>query len=145
MTNYYGVTVSMDGRWLVIGASAGTAPRNDLWLADLSEADLAAPRLRVVQAGVDASTSLQVGRDGRVYVFTDRDAPRGRLAVTSPENPAYETWTDLVPEDDEAVLESWAVLDGAGPDGAAAGGGTLLCAWTRHAMSEVTHAPAGHR
>ena len=138
MTNYYGVTVSMDGRWLVIGASAGTAPRNDLWLADLSEGDLAAPRLRVVQAGVDASTSLQVGRDGRVYVFTDRDAPRGRLAVTSPENPAYETWTDLVPEDDEAVLESWAVLDGAGPDGAAAGGGTLLCAWTRHAMSEVS-------
>ena len=138
MTNYYGVTVSMDGRWLVIGASAGTAPRNDLWLADLSQGDLAAPRLRVVQAGVDASTSLQVGRDGRVYVFTDRDAPRGRLAVTSPENPAYETWTDLVPEDDEAVLESWAVLDGAGPDGAAAGGGTLLCAWTRHAMSEVS-------
>ena len=138
-TNYYGVTVSMDGRWLVIGASAGTAPRNDLWLADLSDQRLESPTLRVVQEGVDASTSLHVGRDGRVYVFTDRDAPRGRLAVTTPEDPSYGTWTDLVPEDDEAVLEGCAILDGPGPDGAdPEDGGTLLCAWTRHAMSEVT-------
>jgi len=142
MTNYYGVTVSMDGRWLVVGASAGTAPRNDLWLADMSDGRLESPTLRVVQEGVDASTSLHVGRDGRVYVFTDRDAPRGRLAVTTPDDPSYPTWTDLVPEDDEAVLEGWAILDGPGPDGAPpADGGTLLCAWTRHAMSEIsTHA-----
>ena len=138
-TNYYGVTVSMDGRWLVIGASAGTAPRNDLWLADLSDGQLESPTLRVVQEGVDASTTLHVGRDGRVYVFTDRDAPRGRLAVTTPEDPTYDTWTDLVPEDDEAVLEGWAILDGPGPDGGdPEDGGTLLCAWTRHAMSEIT-------
>jgi prolyl oligopeptidase len=139
MTNYYGVTVSMDGRWLVVGASAGTAPRNDLWLADLSDGRLESPTLRVVQEGVDASTSLHVGRDGRVYVFTDRDAPRGRLAITTPEDPSYPTWTDLVPEDDEAVLEGWVILDGAGPDGVPpADGGTLLCTWTRHAMSEIT-------
>ncbi len=139
MTNYYGVTVSMDGRWLVVGASAGTAPRNDLWLADLSDGRLDSPTLRVVQEGVDASTSLHVGRDGRVYVFTDRDAPRGRLAVTTPDDPSYPTWTDLVPEDDEAVLEGWVILDGAGPDGVLpADGGTLLCAWTRHAMGEIT-------
>jgi prolyl oligopeptidase len=139
MTNYYGVTVSMDGRWLVVGASAGTAPRNDLWLADLSDGRLESPTLRVVQEGVDASTSLHVGRDGRVYVFTDRDAPRGRLAITTPEDPSYPTWTDLVPEDAEAVLEGWVILDGAGPDGVPpADGGTLLCTWTRHAMSAIT-------
>jgi prolyl oligopeptidase len=139
MTNYYGVTVSMDGRWLIVGASAGTAPRNDLWLADLSDGQLESPTLRVVQEGVDASTSLHVGRDGRVYVFTDRDAPRGRLAVTTPDDPSYPTWTDLVPEDDEAVLEGWVILDGPGPDGVPpADGGTLLCAWTRHAMGEIT-------
>jgi prolyl oligopeptidase len=93
----------------------------------------------VVQEGVDASTSLHVGRDGRVYVFTDRDSPRGRLAVTTPDDPSYPTWTDLVPEDEEAVLEGWVILDGAGPDGVLpADGGTLLCAWTRHAMGEIT-------
>ena len=35
-TNYYGVRVSRDGRWLTVSAAAGTAPRNDLWLADLA-------------------------------------------------------------------------------------------------------------
>jgi prolyl oligopeptidase len=132
-TNYYGVSVSMDGRWLVIGASAGTAPRNDLWLADLSGGPLESPDLRVVQEGVDASTSLHVGRDGRVYVFTDRDAPRGRIAVTTPDDPSYETWSDLVPEDDEAVLEGYAILDGE-----QLASGVLLCSWTRHAMGEIT-------
>ncbi|MDP9397046.1 MAG: prolyl oligopeptidase family serine peptidase [Actinomycetota bacterium] len=136
-TNYYGVSVSRDGRWLSISASAGTAPRNDLWLADLTRADPAAPELRVVQQDVDAGTSLQVRRDGRAYVFTDRDARRGRLAVTTPEDPAYSTWTDLVPEDPEAVLEDYAILDG--PELAAAGREpVLLCGWTRHAVSEVT-------
>ncbi len=132
-TNYYGVSVSMDGRWLVVGASAGTAPRNDLWLADLGAGGLAAPEMRVVQQGVDASTSLHVGRDGRAYLFTDRDAPRGRIAVTTPDDPSYETWVDLVPEDEAAVLEGYAILDG---DELSTG--VLLCSWTRHAIGEVT-------
>ena len=34
-TDYYGVSVSRDGRWLQVSAAEGTAPRNDLWLADL--------------------------------------------------------------------------------------------------------------
>ena len=38
-TDYYSVSVSRDGRWLSVSASRGTAPRNDLWLADLSESD----------------------------------------------------------------------------------------------------------
>lgn len=133
-TNYYSVSVSMDGRWLTIGASAGTAPRNDLWLADLSRSPADAPDLSVVQQGVDASTSLHPGRDGRLYIFTDRDAPRGRLAVADPAAPAYESWTDLVPEDDEAVLEGYAILDG----DELASDPVLLCVWTRHAMGEVS-------
>ena len=133
MTNYYGVSVSMDGRWLVVSAAAGTAPRNDLWLADLRDVDLARPQLRTVQADIDASTALHIGRDGRGYVFTDLDAPRGRIALLDPEGdlgPA--TWADLVPEDDEAVLEGYAILDGSELDES-----VLLTAWTRHAISEV--------
>jgi prolyl oligopeptidase len=133
MTNYYSVSVSMDGRWLTIGASAGTAPRNDLWLADLASSSAEAPRLTIVQQGVDASTSLHVGRDGRAYFFTDRDAPRGRLAVAAPDATAYELWVDLIPESDESVLEGYAILDGAELDDP-----ILMCVWTRHAMGEVT-------
>src|SRR6266700_3116913 len=93
-TNYYSATVSRDGRWLFISASRGTAPRNDLWIADLSESDPAAPDLRVLQEGADAQTGVRVGRDGRLYVFTDLGAPRGRIAVTDPAAPASDTWRD---------------------------------------------------
>jgi prolyl oligopeptidase len=132
-TNYYSVSVSRDGRWLIIGAAAGTAPRNDLWIADLTATPAASPGLLVVQEGVDAQTAAHVGRDGRLYVWTDRDAPRGRLAVTDPADPGYSNWHDLVPEDREAVLGDFAILDGselARP--------VLLVSRTRHAISEVS-------
>jgi prolyl oligopeptidase len=141
-TTYYSASVSLDGRWLLISASRGTEPRNDLWIADLAGPDeagpdeagtgLAAPALRPVQEGVDARTGARVGRDGRLYVFTDLDAPRGRLAVTDPADPGAETWRDLIPADPEAVLEGYAILDGA------PAGGQLLTLWTRHAISEIS-------
>ncbi len=132
-TNYYGVSVSMDGRWLSVSAAAGTAPRNDLWLADLQASSPERPEMTVVQQGVDAQTSVHVGRDGRAYVFTDRDAPRGRLAVVDPAEPGYEHWTDLVPQDDVAVLDGYAVLDGPELERPC-----LVVAWTRHAVGEVS-------
>ena len=68
-----------DGRWLVVSAAEGTAPRNDLWIADLTAvAEPPRPALVPVQVDVDAQTGVEVGRDGRLYVFTDLDAPRGR-------------------------------------------------------------------
>jgi prolyl oligopeptidase len=125
-TNYYDVSVSLDGRWLSVSASAGTAPRDDVWLADLHAASLDAPALNAVQVGVDARTAAHVARDGRLYVWTDRDAPRGRLCVADPAAPAYEHWRDLVPEDPHAVLDGWALTDDA-----------LVVARTLHAVSTL--------
>ena len=135
-TDYYYTSVSRDGRWLVLSASRGTAPRNDLWLADLSSSEATTPDLRVVQEGVDAQTSVRVGRDGLLYVFTDLDAPRGRIAVADPSaedlaDPA--SWRDLIREDAEAVLRGYAILDG--PELARP---VLVASWTRHALSEIT-------
>ncbi|GII33660.1 prolyl oligopeptidase family serine peptidase [Planotetraspora mira] len=130
-TNYYGVSVSRDGRWLSVSASRGTAPRNDLWVADLEASPAEAPELVTVQQDVDAQTGLLFGRDGRLYVFTDLDAPRGRVCVTSPETPTPEHWRDLIPEDDEAVLSDFAILDEAAEP-------VMLVGWTRHAISEIS-------
>jgi prolyl oligopeptidase len=135
-TDYYYASVSRDGRWLALSASRGTAPRNDLWLADLSLSDAMAPELRVVQEGVDAQTSVRTGRDGLLYLFTDLGAPRARIAVADPSaedlaDPA--SWRDLIREDPEAVLRGYAILDGtelARP--------VLVASWTRHAVSETT-------
>ena len=132
-TTYYGASVSRDGRWLTISASRGTEPRNDLWLADLTASGPASPDLKPVQEGTDAQTGARIGRDGRLYLLTDAGAPRGRLAVADPGDPRPGTWRDLIPEDPEAVLESYAILDG--PQ---APRPVLLALWTRHAISEIT-------
>jgi prolyl oligopeptidase len=132
-TTYYSASVSRDGRWLTISASRGTEPRNDLWLADLTASGPASPDLKPVQEGVDARTGAWIGRDGRLYLFTDAGAPRGRLAVADPADPGPGTWRDLLPEDPEAVLEGYAVLDGPQAPRPA-----LVAVWTRHAISEIT-------
>jgi len=136
-TTYYGASVSRDGRWLMLWASIGTAPREDVWLADLSASDPdapAAPAFTPVTVGLDAQTSLRAGRDGRLYVFTDLDAPRGRICVADPAAPGPEGWRDLIPEDPSAVLRGFAILDNddelTRP--------VLLVSRTRHAVSEVT-------
>jgi prolyl oligopeptidase len=137
-TNYYYVQVSRDGRWLLITAEAGTAPRTDVWVADLSAGpgdQAAAPDLRVLQQGVDASTSPRPGRDGRIYLFTDRDAPRGRIMAADPGHPAfpaYESWQPVLGEDAESVLTGFAILDSGLPEP------VLLAARTRHAIGEIT-------
>jgi prolyl oligopeptidase len=113
-TNYYGVRTSADGRWLVVSASAGTAPRDDVWLADLD----AGGEMRELQVGVDAQTSAWVARDGRLWLMSDRAAPRWRLAVADPEDTATwdaAAWTDVVPQAEDGVLSDVALVDG--PDG----------------------------
>ena len=131
-TNYYGVSVSRDGRWLTVTAAAGTEPRNDVWVADLSVGTPEKPVFTEVQSGVDAQTSLDFGRDGRVYIYSDRDAPRGRILVTQPGDWDHTTWTTLVAEDPEAVLEGWSILDGPELDPP-----VLLVAHSSHAVGTI--------
>ncbi|WP_406286648.1 prolyl oligopeptidase family protein [Embleya sp. NBC_00896] len=130
---YFGVGVSPDGRWLTVSSSPGTAPRNDLWLADLGAGDPGRPELRPVTVGLDALTGARVGRDGRLYVFTDLDAPRGRLCVADPAAPGPAGWRDLIAEEPDAVLSGFAILDG--PE---APQPVLLVTRTRHAVGELT-------
>ncbi|HSZ41586.1 MAG TPA: prolyl oligopeptidase family serine peptidase [Trebonia sp.] len=130
-TSYYGASVSRDGRWLIISASIGTAPREDVWIADLTRSDPGQPVLVPVTVGLDAQTSLWPGRDGRLYVHTDLAAPRGRVAIADAEHPGPESWRDLIPQDPEAVLRDYAVLDDLDQP-------VLLASWTRHAVGEIT-------
>jgi prolyl oligopeptidase len=136
---YFGASVSRDGRWLQVSAAVGTAPRNDLWIADLERPGVERreaverPAFAEVLVGRDAQAGGKVGRDGRLYLHTDLDAPRGRLVVTDPRTPGPGHWEDLLAHDPEAVLEDFTILDGdelATP--------LLLASWTRHAVSEIT-------
>jgi prolyl oligopeptidase len=118
-STYFGARTSADGRWLVVSASIGTAPRDDVWLADLAASSPGTrPLLKELQVGVDAQTSAWVARDGRLWLVSDRDAPRWRLAVAAPEDPTTwqpSGWSDVIPQQDDGVLSDVALVDG--PDG----------------------------
>ncbi len=118
---YFGVDLSRDGRWLVISAAIGTAPRDDVWIADLHGSG----EFAVVQQGVDARCYAAVAFDGRLYVWTDFQAPRGRVCVADPAQP--QRWTTLVEQDAEAVLGGFVVL-----------ADELIVARSRHAIAEVS-------
>ncbi|HEX3816533.1 MAG TPA: prolyl oligopeptidase family serine peptidase [Mycobacteriales bacterium] len=107
-TNYYGVDTSDNGRWLLVTAAQGTAPRDDVWLVDLAGDGAVRP----VQLGIDARWTGADFHDDNLYVLTDRDAPNGRLVRINPAAPAYESWQDVVPEQADAVLTDTTVLDG---------------------------------
>jgi prolyl oligopeptidase len=144
--DFYAVNVSMGGRWLRITATAGTARRTDVWLADLTHCAVDRPALRVLQQGADARTVPYLrpgnGPDSKVLLLTDRGAPRGRLATACISNVDGGEWPDLVGEDPPAVLTDVAVLDGP-----AIARPLALVLRTRHAVSEITvHDLArGHR
>ncbi|MGW4641754.1 prolyl oligopeptidase family serine peptidase [Sphaerisporangium sp. NPDC004334] len=137
--HYYGLTVSADGRFLAITATAGPASHNDVYVAELAElaepGDPATPRLTKIVDG--ATTGARVLprflADGDLLLVTDHRAPYGRVCRA----PRYETdpdrWRELVAEDPEAPVDECAVLE----DPALARG-LLLVARARHGTSMLT-------
>ncbi len=125
-TYYYGVSLSEDGRWLLVNGVPGTVRRDSVWIADLRGSGELRP---VVSADDGAQCSAWVAPDGRLYLRTSLDAPRFRLCVADPATPTE--WTELVAEQPDSVLDAVTWLDGA-----------LVLRRTRHAVSELhLHSP----
>jgi prolyl oligopeptidase len=132
-TGYPVPMVSPGGRWLWVELDWGPL-RTDWYLADLRADGIEAPRFTALQEGVDAISAPSFGPDGRIYVLTDRDAPNRRLCAVDPGRLDYAHWRTVLPEDPEAVLRDFTILDG---------GRSLLALRSRHALSELTlHDPA---
>jgi prolyl oligopeptidase len=136
-TQFYRVTVTVDGRWLVVTASTGTDRGTDLYLADLSASSPSRPDFRAVQEAVPTRTLAHIapGADGEdwLWLVTDRGAPRGRVVACRPDRPNAANWREIVPERPGAVLEHLTIVRG--PD---IGHPVGLVAWTRHAVTEIT-------
>ena len=131
MTEYFSASVPRSGRWLIIDAAEGTAPRNDVYLADIT-GNPAEPDFTTVVEGRDAMTGLSIRPDDRMFVWTDYEAPRGRILLGDPHQPQAENWRPLIDEDPSAVLESYRFLDG--PQGKDQ---YLTVGRTRHSIGEL--------
>ncbi|TYB60242.1 S9 family peptidase [Nonomuraea sp. PA05] len=124
--------VGQDGRLLVVQVASGLSAANEVWVADLRESPADRPVLRRLPLPEDGWTSAWPAPGGRLYLLTDAGAPRGRLLVAGPPERGEMRPRPLIPEDPEAVLDGFAVLDG-----------LLLVHWTIAGRGAVTrHDPA---
>ncbi|MDQ3138405.1 MAG: prolyl oligopeptidase family serine peptidase [Gemmatimonadota bacterium] len=102
-----GVSLSPDGRWLLLGV-ARTFDQTDLYLGDRG-AGATVPPLVAVAEGLSASFDGEIAR-GRLFLRTNLDAPTYRLYEVDPERPERGRWRDLVPPRPDAVLEGVRVV-----------------------------------
>jgi prolyl oligopeptidase len=114
-----GVSLSNDGRWLLINVSEGWT-KSELFLMDL-KGDKAPIRLTT---GKNFLYSADI-YDGKVYITSNEDAPRYRVFVTDAGNFDREAWKEIIPQSD-AVLQ-----------GAEVFGGKLVAQYEQDASSQL--------
>lgn len=99
------VSISNDGRWLLINVEEGWT-KTELYLQDLKSGD--AP-VRITEG----KNFLYGGEivNGKIFITTNEDAPRYRALVTDTESPQRANWKEIIPEND-AVLQGTMVVNG---------------------------------
>ena len=113
------VTLSEDGRWLLIDEGQGWT-KTEMFLKDLTSKD---PPLEIT-TGKD----FLYGADffaGKLYITTNEDAPHYRVFVADATHAKRENWKEIIPQLD-AVLQNASVT-----------GGKLLAEYEHNATSEL--------
>ena len=104
--------VSDDGRWLFVFSGSGTT-NNRLWVANLKNAahpDLGAPLSPVVTAEDAVNTALGVVGD-TLYLYTNWQAPRGRIVAATVGDSDRTHWRTVVAEGPDVMNETALVGD----------------------------------
>lgn len=95
---------SEDARWMVLGYWTGTAGL-DMWVAELDG------WFRTGELEIKPMVSGKLGRMGGMHYDGDRfymqhsfEAPNGTVSMIDLNNPSFENWETIVPENDELVI-----------------------------------------
>ncbi len=97
---FIGAFLDETGRYLFISHSRGSTSKNELLVADLGnprQPNIKAP-IRPLYTGHDASYGPLGVVNGRLYLVTDRDAPRRRVVAAPLANPSVANWRTIIPE-----------------------------------------------
>ncbi|WP_394834001.1 prolyl oligopeptidase family serine peptidase [Pendulispora rubella] len=121
-----GADLSPDGRWLAAFIFHGASGASEVFIQDRT----AAARVWTPITGPSDGQTLfpqgLVQNDG-VYLRTNLDAPRFRIVKVDPLHPERANWKEVVPQDPEATIHTFAVL-----------GGHLVVNSMRKATTELT-------
>ncbi len=94
-----GGVVTEDGKWLTIYVTKGTAPRNMVFVKDLSKPD---SKIVPVVDKLVADYSYLGNDESKFYFRTDKDASRGRIVMVDVAD-ANLKWTEIVPQSAETL------------------------------------------
>nr|WP_312079405.1 prolyl oligopeptidase family serine peptidase [Chryseobacterium sp.] len=116
---YLGAYLSEDERYLIISAANATNG-NEIFIKDLKKGG----DFVQINSGFDINASI-IDTDGdNLYIFTDKDAPNMRLVKTTIQNPAPETWKDVIPQSENVL-------------GVSGGGGYFFATYMIDAIDQV--------
>jgi prolyl oligopeptidase len=99
----FGATTTDDGRYLLITATKGTAPKYRIFYKDLTKpGSKVTPLIDNFEAGYDFIDNV-----GSVFYFaTDRNAPRKRIVAIDVNKPQEANWKTVVPEGQQTLVSS---------------------------------------
>jgi len=117
---YIGAGLTEDERFLIISAANSTSG-NELYLQDLGQPN--AP-IRVIVDNFDKSHELVDNIGSKLYLYTNLDAPNGRVVTVDASDPVPSNWKTLIKETEHVLNPS-------------TGGGKLFANYIKDAVSLV--------
>lgn len=104
---YFGAGITEDERFLFISISEGTSG-SEILVKDLSKNET---KFKTLLKGFENNYSVVDNTGDKILVLTDKDAPRYRLVLVDPANPASDKWKDVIPQSED-LLESASTCGG---------------------------------
>lgn len=117
---YIGAGLTEDERYLVISA-ANTTSGNELYIKDLSDPEAI---IQTVVGNFEKNTEVLLHEEGKLYIYTNLDAPNGRVVVVDVHQPEPAHWRDLIAETENVLTPS-------------SGGGKIFASYLKDAVSKV--------
>ncbi len=117
---YISANTTEDERYLIVSAS-NTTSGNDLYIKDLTVPD--APFVTMI-GNMDKNHEVIDNEGSKLFIYTELDAPNGRIVTVDVAHPSPANWQTLIAETEQAMT-------------AATGGGKIFAHYLKDATSLV--------
>jgi len=99
---YVSGNVTEDGRYLVVTASISTTG-NELYIKDLAKTN---SEFKTIVGNFENDHYIIDSDGSKLCIYTNLNAPNGRLVTTDVANPDVENWADFIPETENVLQPS---------------------------------------
>jgi len=99
---YVGGSVSEDDNYLYISARNSTSG-GKLFMMDLTEEN---PELITILDNEETDSYVMENDGSKLFIFTNKDAPNGKIVSVDASNPTPENWKDFIPETKNVLTPS---------------------------------------